>query len=118
MRALRRRQSCHLVSDSTEQPASAAGMHPTAPAGNWATTSNKCCAKQMCHARTRKKRPIKTTVPNSSISKIGSAVSNSLQRKSVSFTGWGSAIKWDSSGFLCDPAVVKLPIWLARAIRM
>lgn len=114
MRAMRRKQSCQLVSDSPEQSQQLGCTWLTMQRQE--TINNKHCAKQTYRARLRKTWPIKASTLHSGASKLGSAMSESLHRQRGSPPPRGPADWWHISGFVS--AMVELLTWLVRGVRM
>lgn len=84
MRAMRRKQSCQLVSDSPEQSQQLGCTWLTMQSQE--TINNKHCAKQTYHACLRKTWPVKAPTPHSGASELGSAMSKSLHRQRLTYT--------------------------------
>lgn len=110
MRAMRRKQSCQLVSDSPEQSQQLGCTWLTMQSQE--TINNKHCAKQTYRARLRKTWPIKASTLHSGASKLGSAMSESLHRQRGSPPPRGPADWWHISGFVS--AMVELLTSLER----
>lgn len=71
----------------TEQQPSAAETHLVAHADNQATISSKHSAKQTFHMCSRNTWSIKSPIPNSDMSKLGSVMSESYRKESAQIRG-------------------------------